>query len=286
MTTKGRSGLALIGAATLVFMSVGPALAQQQQGNGTTGGRRGMRMFGGMGGMRGGGMFLLRNKSVQTELGMTQPQILKLQDSMQQFRFGRRNNNAAGGGAPGFGGQPGQPPDEKAFQQRMQEMQTQEQKTIAEVLDTKQQKRFAEIRLQQQGPRALADKTIAAKLKLTTDQSTMIQKILQAQRQQIQKAMQSMDPQSMTDDDRTKMMAKFQAFQKIVSDKMLEVLTPAQKTQWKAMLGKPFTIVQEAMPGGRGPGGGPGFGGRGGGFGGGPGGGGPSNDASDAPPAN
>ena len=74
--------------------------------------------------------------------------------------------------------------------------------------------------------------------------------------------MQGVDFQGMSADDRAKLMTKMQDIQKASGDKMLAVLTDAQKTQWKEMQGTPFTFPAPT-PGGPGGGRRPGGGGSG-----------------------
>ena len=252
MRSTGKAGLALLGAAACMITPLAQAIAQPPPGGGGPGGPFGGRRMGGMMGMRGGfggGLMLLRNKSVQTELKMTQPQIDKLDTAEQALRETMR-----GMWQPGQGGGPGGDP--QAFEQMRTKMQAAQDKAVADVLDTTQAARFKQIQLQQMGPRAFGRPDVAGKLQITAAQKTQLQSIQQAQGQQMRTAMQGFDFQNATPEDRQKAFAKFQEMQKATGDKMMAVLTPAQKAQWTKMVGKPFAIVREPMgPGMRGGGG-------------------------------
>ena len=103
--------------------------------------------------------------------------------------------------------------------------------------------------MQQQGPIAITRKSVADELKLTADQQKQVADIQTQANTDRRAAMQGVDFQNMSDDDRQKMMTKMQDVQKAEGDKILAVLTDAQKTQWKTMQGTPFTFPAPVGPG-------------------------------------
>lgn len=243
MRRKAWLGLAV----ALVLLPTSAAFAQ---GGGQGGGQgRGGQRGGMMGGRMGGGLMMLRMPAVQTELKMTQEQIGKIDAKQQELRA------AQGQGGGGFGGGQASPEERQKMMAQMQEANT---KAVASILDATQLKRFHQLELQQAGPAAIANrKDVQTELKVTEDQLKKIAEV-QTQAQQDQRAaMQSFGNfQDMTQEDRTKMMAKMQEMQKATGEKIAAVLTDAQKAQWKEMLGTPFTFPAQPGFGGFGGGGG------------------------------
>jgi Membrane protease subunits, stomatin/prohibitin homologs len=204
------------------------------------GGRRGGGMMGG----RGGGVQMLRIPEVQKELKMTPEQVGKLDAKQDEVRQAMQGLG---------GGNPAQlsPEERQKRADKVQEIQT---KAVASILDAEQMKRYRQLELQQQGPAALARADVAAELKLTDEQK---KKIADAQRQgdeDRRAAGQGANFQSMSQEERTKWMAKMQDIQKATGDKILAILTEEQKAQWKGMLGAPFTFPAPTFGGGRRPG--------------------------------
>ena len=220
-------------AAALVVASIGLAGAQGGQGRGGFGQGRG-------GGF--GGLALLNIPEVQQELKMTQPQIDKVGPKVQEVRQARSELFQGGGG----------PPSPEALQ-KIQEMQD---KAAADILDTKQLKRYHQLELQQAGANAFGRKAVADALKLTEDQKSKIQGIQQDTRQKQMELGQSLrgGGGQPSQEDFQQMMTKMQAIQKEASEKTMAVLTDAQKAQWKEMTGEPFKFPPPQF--GRRPGGG------------------------------
>ncbi len=104
--------------------------------------------------------------------------------------------------------------------------------TVQKILNESQQKRLREITLQFEGPIAILEPGTAKQIGLT-----------QAQRASIRDALSSLasglQGQKLSADERR---AKMQAFRKEVGDKILQLLTDAQRSQWKQMLGAPFNF--------------------------------------------
>jgi hypothetical protein len=208
--------------AVLSIVTVGAANAQ-----GGGGGRRG----GGMFGMR-GGLGMLQISDVQKELKMTPDQIAKISTKQQETRDQMRSVFQGGGGPGG---------DPAEMQQRMAQVRDIQDKAVADILNADQLKRYHQLELQQQGTMALSTrKDVQDALKLTDDQKTKIQDIRQKAMDDMRSAMQGVDPQSMTDEDRQKMRTKMQESQKATNAQIEAVLTPDQQKQWKDMQGAPF----------------------------------------------
>jgi hypothetical protein len=217
MIARSKISLMLV-SATLLISCVSMASAQGRRG--------GMGMMG-----RGNPMMLLRNKSVQEELKMTQPQIAKLDSKQQEMMQSMRDLFQSGQGDPDA---------RRAMMAKIQEMQ---QKAVADILDTTQQKRFKQIQLQQEGPAAITRKEIADELQLTEEQRKKAQGIQQDEQEQTRSLMQGVDFRNQSPEERQEFMKKIQALQKASGEKYAALLTDPHKVQWKKMLGEPFKLV-------------------------------------------
>jgi hypothetical protein len=227
----------------LTVLSVITAGAANAQGGGPGGGGRRGGMFGMMGR---GGLGMLRIPEVQKELKMTPDQIAKIDSKQQELRDQMRS--AFQGGGPGG--------DPEEMQKRMAQVREMQDKAVADILNGDQQKRYHQLELQQQGSMALASrKDVQDDLKLTDDQKSKIDEIRQKAMDDMRASMQGVDFQSMTADERQKMMTKMRDAQKATGDKIEAVLTADQQKQWKEMQGAPFKFPA-MQPGRGGPGGG------------------------------
>ena len=106
--------------------------------------------------------------------------------------------------------------------------------------------RYKQLELQQQGPVAITRKSVATELKLTDDQQKKVADIQTQAEADRRAAMQGIDFQNLSDDDRKTLMTKMQDARKTEGDKLLALLTDAQKAQWKDMQGTPFTFTPGA----------------------------------------
>lgn len=201
METRGR--VRMLAVVALSLMVGGVAHAQRQRGAGFG--------FG-----RGGGVQLLTRQEVQTELKLTDAQKSQIMELGQQLRNGAQQGQQLS-------------PEER--QKRTAETNAK----INAILNAEQQKRYKEINLQQQGLSALASMPdVADEMKLTADQKSKIQEIMQAQRGQ--------GRPNGANGDFSALRERMAAQRKERDDKILALLTDAQKTQWTAMLGSPFTL--------------------------------------------
>src|SRR6266550_8891549 len=215
MSTRTR--LAVVAGTAALFMAA-TIMGASAQGGGRGGFGQGRGGFG-------GGLQLLTIAEVQKELGMTQPQVDKVQPTMQELRQARQEAFQNGGGG-------GQPPD-PAVMKKLQDMQT---KAVADILDAKQQKRFHQLELQQAGGGALLRPDVATALKITDDQKAKIQAAFEAAAPQ----QGGFDFQNATPEERQQFFQKMQAARQAASEKALAVLTDAQRAQWKEMTGAAF----------------------------------------------
>lgn len=234
-----RRMLVSVGAAALLVASASLAIAQGPGGPGAggPGGRRAgaFGRQGGMmgGGMMGGGLMLLRMPEVQTELKMTQPQIAKI-DSAQQTMFEAMREGMQGG--------PGQrsPEEMQAAMAKFEELQA---KAVTSILDQTQIKRFRQLELQRQGPGAVMRPAVAKELGVTAQQQAKIRELQQKQMEEMRSMFQGGRGQ-MTPEERQDMAKKMQENRTKNQQAVLGVLTPAQKTKWTEMLGKPFKFPE------------------------------------------
>ena len=166
----------------------GVALAQGQ-GRGGFGGGFG----GGFPGQGGGIAGLLLMEEVQTELKLTDEQKTKLRDSREELRGGARGRRGAG--AAGEQGTEGTPnfrdmsrEERQKFMEdarkRMEEQSKKAEELAKGILNPEQLTRLNELRIQQQGIRAMGRSEVAAALKLTDAQKEAIDDILEAARPQ------------------------------------------------------------------------------------------------------
>jgi len=168
---------------------------------------------------------MLSIPEVQGELKLTDDQKTKVTSMLEQVRTDQQAM---------FQQLQGASPEER--QKMMAESMAKQDTLVGAILDADQMKRYHQLALQQQGPRALAQKPVADKLGLSTDQQDKIQGFIRDQGQAMRDAFQAAqgDPNAIRE--------KMAAMNKDLNDKVLGVLTDAQKAQWKEMQGAPFTF--------------------------------------------
>ena len=199
-------------AATLLVTLPADASAQPPGGRGR-----------GMGGMMSHAS-LLRQEPVQADLGLSADLKKKIASELPE--------RGPGGG----GGNPRDMSDEQR-QKWMEERRarnTEDDKKIAGLLDTKQLARLKQIRVQALGAGVLMDESIAKELSVTDDQVTKLQSAMRDMRQ----GGGAGNPGEM----RAKMTAK-----------AMEILNAEQKAKLEALKGPAFDVSKLQM---RGPGGG------------------------------
>ena len=208
-----------------LIVCLGGLAQSQQKGKG-----RGFG-FGG-----GGPAQLLNNKSVQTELKMTDEQITKAKDLAKEINDKHKDDFAAARAIE----------DREERGQKMQALNktvTEEvMKGLPDVLNPDQVKRFKQITVQTQGVRAFSDETVQKELKLTDDQKDKIKTISDDLGQESRSIFQS-------GGDFQENFKKVQGLQKEASEKITAVLTDDQKKTWKEMVGEPFDYKPEPFQG-------------------------------------
>jgi hypothetical protein len=208
-----------------------------------------------MGMQRGGGLQLINRPDVQKELAVTEAQKTQIAELFPQ-RGGRGGGQAgapaggprgggqagpAGGpqGGPAAGPRGGQGGPGGGFDPaQMQARQAEQEKKLQAILNETQWKRFNELRLQNEGANALMREDIAKTLGLTQDQKNTLQEIQRTNMESMRQAM--MDAREGGEFNREEMQGMMEKNRKDSEAKMLAVLTSTQRTQWDAMLGKPF----------------------------------------------
>ena len=205
---------ACLAATLLVTLSATDAAAQPPGGRGR-----------GMGGMMSHAS-LLRQEPVQADIGLSADLKKKIASELPER-------------GPGGGGNPRDMSDEQR-QKWMEERRarnTEDDKKIAGLLDTKQLARLKQIRVQALGAGVLMDESIAKELSITDDQVTKLQSAMREMRQGGGGG--GGNPGEM----RAKMTAK-----------AMEILNAEQKAKLEALKGPAFDVSKLQMRGPRGAG--------------------------------
>lgn len=171
--------------------------------------------------------------------------FVALQEPNQQQGQGQgRGRGGPGGGFPQF------TPEQRAEMEKQRLERTREEKAkLGEILLPNQLKRLNEIFVQVNGVRALDDEEIAKELGISEAQKAEMTKVREAN----DEAMRTQGREAFAGLDDEARAAKFAEMRKANDDKILAVLSPAQKSKFEVMKGKPFAMPEGA---GRGFGGG------------------------------
>jgi hypothetical protein len=177
--------------------------------------------------------------------------------SDQQKQMLRQMKSGAAEGLQKFTEQIQNAPDEQRgnLQQQFREQANKQvSEVLAQLLQPEQHKRLRQIVLQQQGLFALADAQVAAELKFAGEQERRLlmrimqetQKRLQEFQQKAQEKIQQTAQTTGNPEEVQKEAAKLQQeaakIRQEQEAKIEALLSDAQKTQWKAMLGKPLAL--------------------------------------------
>lgn len=132
----------------------------------------------------------------------------------------------------------------QAFQQGYKALLNNQSKIVA-MLNPAQKSRLRQITIQQLGARGMLHPEVKPGLKLTADQDRKINAIVRDGSQMMFKGFQGGTGKTSPSEMQARM-KDFQAQQKEWRTKMLnlslKVLTPAQRSQWQTLCGKPFTF--------------------------------------------
>lgn len=123
-----------------------------------------------------------------------------------------------------------------------------EKAKLAEILMPHQMNRLEEIYIQVLGVRALQDPDVVRKLGITTRQLEQIEKVQTEARERNRSQMESLSQSG----DREQIRERMTKLRKESDDKVLAVLTAAQRTKFAQMKGEPLELPEDAIRGGGG----------------------------------
>ncbi len=235
---------------TMILIALGASTAAVMMGPGRGRG-------GGAGGQRGGMMggfglgMLLRNESVQDELGLSDGQRDKLRQTLQEVRGRYR-------GQLQDLRQLNPPEARRKGQEVVKAISDALRDPLAQVLDVGQQKRLGEIERQYLGGDLFSDAAVQAALNLTEEQKAQFQVIVESTRREMRGQVGG-GQQGGSGDGGGQMLA----LRRQITLKAAAALTAEQQQTLQGLLGKPFEIKVKPRPGGQGGRGPRGGGGRG-----------------------
>jgi hypothetical protein len=210
----------------------------------------------GRGGGGGGLIGFLAIEEVRKELEMLDDQVEAVQKMGEELRAQMRaeRENQEGGERPDYRNMSEE--ERQKFMEEMRKRGEERNKVIeaklGEILLPHQVDRLKQIALQQAGVGALMNPEVTAKLGLSDAQKEKIQAAMQERGSQMRERMQEI----FRGEDRENMREKFEALRKEMDEKVLALLTVAQKEELEKLKGKPFEMPQRRFGGGRGgPGG-------------------------------
>jgi Spy/CpxP family protein refolding chaperone len=200
------------------------------------------------GGMFGGPLALLRSKSVQSDLNMTEEQVSKLKDVAGSMREKMQEK---------FKDIPRDQFREK-IGEVMAEVNKETYKEIGTVLKPEQVKRLKQIEVQAAGARAFTMPDVQSALKLTADQKDKIKDVEQAAGKEMRdlrdeyglgfgRGGKGGGKGKRTRPDAEKMkeyQKKAEAISKDTTSKVMATLTDEQKKEWQTLTGKPFDVAK------------------------------------------
>jgi len=197
----------------LVVIAGIASVCEAQQGR--QGRQRGGRGFGGSNSVN-----LLTQKSVQEDLKLSEDQVSQIQQLLEKQRasFGELRNL-----------------DREERRTRLEEQTKANQTAINNILNETQRTRLEQISLQLRGPQGLASDDIAAKLQLTDAQKQEINAINEDSRREMRELFQGG-----RDGDREAARTKLAELREFTNEKLLAVLTDAQRAKWDELTGAPF----------------------------------------------
>ena len=183
----------------------------------------------GRGGFGGGGANFLRASNVQKDLKLSDEQVGKIQETLQASREKHQDEYAALRDAS---------PEERAAKAAALSKTVSEEVKKALALSAEQTKRFDQISLQEQGVRAFADPSVAAKLNLTDAQKSTVREVIESARGQGRGAFNK----DASEAERAEARKKRAETTRTNLAKIVAVLTDAQKATWSELIGTPIEI--------------------------------------------
>lgn len=179
------------------------------------------------------GYMLLTNKSVQTELKLSDEQTNKVTAVLAEIQA-KHNDELQS------------LRDIQDIQERMkksreigQTIQQEAKKPVSELLSADQMKRFQQIDRQVRGIDAFNEADVQAELKITDSQKGQFKDLMDSRNEKRREVFQS------ANGDREVMRTKMLELTKEFEEKAMGILSADQKKAWKEMLGEPFKLVIE-----------------------------------------
>jgi hypothetical protein len=172
-------------------------------------------------------LMLLKQKSVQDELKLTEAQVVVAEEAAKKEMeaFNELLSVAT-----------------EEYAKRWKELSKESDRLAAKILNPGQAKRLRQISLQVQGPRVFIDPQLSQDLRLTEDQKQQIEKIVEETDQQMR---QLFEPGRMFVEAKT-----LEELTTNAKDKILKLLTAGQRTKWKEMTGERFAgPISHGQPG-------------------------------------
>jgi hypothetical protein len=188
----------------------------------------------GRGGPGGGAAGFLMAPNVQRDLKLTDTQVKRVQETLREITERHQADYSALRDAS---------PDVRWTKMATLHDTVSDEVKNALSLSTEQAKRFDQICLQAHGLHAFASRTVDEKLKLTDDQKSKIQEIVEAARNSNAAASNNSDA---SEQDRTEARNKKAAAQKENVAKVHALLTNDQKQAWQELIGDPIHIEYPA----------------------------------------
>ncbi|HEY4233388.1 MAG TPA: hypothetical protein VGM76_08170 [Lacipirellulaceae bacterium] len=217
-----------LAALAILAMATQPAVAQR-------GGGRGFGM-----GMRPVARAQLATLSeVQTELKESDEQKSKIKEISDQLTSDRQGLYGGGG-------------DRTEAMKKADQLNNDASAKVDALLDSPQQKRLLEISIQVNGVSTLSDAAVQEQLKLTDDQKKKLEDVRQENQQAAFDVFTNGGGGS-----REEMRAKMDDLRKSGTEKLMEVLTDQQKTEFDTLKGAPLTVDLSPLRPQRGGGGRP-----------------------------
>ncbi len=177
---------------------------------------------------------LLINEAVQKELHLSPATASKVQSTFMSEAMQM---------VPAItGGSSGKPPTDAQRKSMMMKGITHMQSALAALLTPPQRTRLRQLTLQSIGPSAVLQPKVAGALGLTPGQKSSLMSSLSAANANITSGDISVSSPNNVNN-RLQQMSRLQEAAKAAGNRALSVtLTPAQKSKWHAMLGKPFAL--------------------------------------------
>lgn len=232
----------------MLAVAGGSALADDDQGNkGKKPGRKQIKIKIRPGGLqlvrsfgRANSLNLVRIPSVQKEIKLTEKQ------TSQIAAINKATSAKMGELRKGLQGVQGEERKKKLaeFRANLTKATAESQASIKKLLTDTQKTRLEQISVQQQGARALLDKEIVGKLKVTEKQQVAVKAAFASQQKKQQQLFQDIRNGVLQPADRAKKSAEIR---EETEKAAIDALTDAQKKQFEAMKGKKFDLKYRGL---------------------------------------